>query len=72
ATTKAQDINNLMMGSGGSIEIQKLVKKLEALKKINQGFGFHLRNTGLDFTDTQIFANAIQKVSRQGFVLEII
>ena len=28
ATTKAQDINNLMMGSGGSIEIQKLVKKL--------------------------------------------
>ena len=28
ATTKGQDINNLMMGSGGSIEIQKLVKKL--------------------------------------------
>lgn len=30
STTKAQDINNLMMGSGGAkpIEIQKLVKKL--------------------------------------------
>ena len=51
---------------------EKTSQEIGGSKKINQGFGFHLRNTGLDFTDTQIFANAMQKVSRRGFVLEII
>ena len=44
--------------------VTKKFKELILQREFGKGFGFHLRNAGLDFKEVQIISNAMMKATK--------